>query len=303
MEVSSSALPKRGGSENRRDSGKRSIRGKERPLLTSHRHAKTVKYILGPLTDEFDLDLSVKDKPTLCVEDLLALLHYHWCFDTATVPHERYRVQFPLLLLMTAYTSSRPGALIESSCVRGSNDALCYGDVALRVLPNPEEPERHMLVMEVTLRFMKGKRNKSQPSVLSKARISAAKLILLRTTYIFHERDDNLALCPVSHFLALAFADDAFDASEIRSPEDVYRIPVPSYRNSYQIKWKSQILDVPIFRRTDRHQFGVFISSDRALQYDAFNQLCQRLGRHAGLEDPFTPYCIRRGVANAIDGN
>ena len=119
MEVSSSALPKRGGSENRRDSGKRSIRGKERPLLTSHRHAKTVKYILGPLTDEFDLDLSVKDKPTLCVEDLLALLHYHWCFDTATVPHERYRVQFPLLLLMTAYTSSRPGALIESSCVRG----------------------------------------------------------------------------------------------------------------------------------------------------------------------------------------
>jgi hypothetical protein len=116
---------------------------------------KTVKYILGPLTDEFDLDLSVKDKPTLCVEDLLALLHYHWCFDTATVPHKRYRVQFPLLLLMTAYTSSRPGALIKSSCVRGSNDALCYGDVVLRVLPNPEEPERYILVMEVTLRFMK----------------------------------------------------------------------------------------------------------------------------------------------------
>ena len=84
----------------------RGIRGKERPFFTSHQHVKTVKYILGPLTDEFDLDLSVKDKPTLCVEDLLALPHYHWCFNTATVPHERYRVQFPLLLLMTAYTSS-----------------------------------------------------------------------------------------------------------------------------------------------------------------------------------------------------
>jgi hypothetical protein len=104
MEVSLSALPKRG--ETRYSSGKRSIRGKERPLLISHRHTtKTVKYILGPLTDEFDLDLSVKDKPTLFVEDLLAFLHYHWCFDTATVLHERYRVQFPLLLLMTAYTS------------------------------------------------------------------------------------------------------------------------------------------------------------------------------------------------------
>ena len=40
-----------------------------------------------------------------------------------------------------------------------------------------------------------------------------------RTTYIFHERDDNLALCPISHFLALAFTDDAFDSSQIRSVE------------------------------------------------------------------------------------
>jgi hypothetical protein len=28
-----------------------------------------------------------------------------------------------------------------------------------------------------------------------------------RTTYIFHVRDDSLALCPVSHSLALALAD------------------------------------------------------------------------------------------------
>ena len=122
-----------------------------------------------------------------------------------------------------------------------------------------------------------------------------------RTTYIFHERDDNLALCPISHFLALAFADDAFESSEIRSSEDIYRIFVPCHRNSYQIKWKPQILDIPVFRRTDRNRLGVCISSDRALQYDAFNQGCQRLGRDAGLEDPFTPYCIRRGVANAVD--
>jgi hypothetical protein len=122
------------------------------------------------LTDEFDLDLSVRNKPTLCVEDMLALLHYHWCFDTAPVPHERYRVQLPLLLLMTAYTSSRPGALIESSCVRGSNDTLRFRDVVLRVLPNPEEPENHVLVMEMTLLFMKGKRNKSKPSVSSESR-------------------------------------------------------------------------------------------------------------------------------------
>jgi Protein of unknown function (DUF3435) len=78
-----------------------------------------------------------------------------------------------------------------------------------------------------------------------------------RTTYIFHERDDNLALCPISHFLALAFADAAFDSSQIRSVEDIFRIDVPTYRNILQIKWKPKMLDVPVFRRTDRAQLGI----------------------------------------------
>ncbi|QSS59407.1 hypothetical protein I7I51_08842 [Histoplasma capsulatum] len=221
------------------------------------------QFILGPLTDEYGLDLSVECKPTLSVEDLLSVLHYHWCLDTSAVPHERYTVQLPLPMLMTAYMSSRPGALIESGCVRGSNDALRYRDVVLRVIPNPEEPGRHVLVME---------------------------------------RDDNLALCAISHFLALALADRAFEAQGIDSPEDILRIEVPPYRNSLQLRWRSEMLDIPIVRRTYHTAHGVRISPDRALPYDAFNQYLQRLGRNAGLEDPLTPYCIRRGTANAVDG-
>ncbi|PGH23708.1 hypothetical protein AJ80_02314 [Polytolypa hystricis UAMH7299] len=245
---------------------------------------QVTEYILGPLTDEYGLDLSVKCKPTLSVEDLLSVLHYHWCLDSLVVPHERYTVQLPLLMLMTAYTSSRPGALIESGCARGSNDALRYRDVVLRVIPNPDEPHRHVLVMEVTLMFMKGKRNKSRP-----------------TTYIFHEQHDNLALCPISHFLALALADQAFEAQGINSSEDVFRIAVPSYRNSLQLRWKSEMLDVPVFRRAVHTAQGMRISCNGALPYDAFNQYLQRLGRNAGLEEPLTPYCIRRGTANAVD--
>lgn len=120
------------------------------------------QYILGSLTDEYDLDLSVRDKPTLGIEDLLVILRYHWCLDTATVPHERYTVQMPLLILMTAFTASRPGALVESSCARGSNEALRYRDVVLRVLANPNSNDR-ILAMEVSLHFMKGRRNKSRP--------------------------------------------------------------------------------------------------------------------------------------------
>ncbi|OJD10206.1 hypothetical protein ACJ73_09890, partial [Blastomyces percursus] len=242
------------------------------------------EFILGPLTDEYDLDLSINYKPVVSVEDLVAILHYHWCLDIAPVIHERYTVQNPLLLLFIAYTSSRPGALIESGCLRGSNNALCYKDIVLRVVPNPDQPDRHVLVMEVSLLFMKGKRNKSQPTI-----------------YIFHERDDNLALCPVSHFLALALADDAFDAKGINSVEDVLRIRVMAPRNSLHLKWKPNMLNIPVFRRAVHTAEGIRISPDKALPYDTFNQFLQRLGRNAGFEHKLTPYCIRRGTANAVD--
>lgn len=122
-----------------------------------------------------------------------------------------------------------------------------------------------------------------------------------RTTYIFHERDDNLALCPISHFLALALADHAFQAQGIHSAEDIFQIEVPSYRNSLQLRWKAEMLSVPIFRRAVRTAQGIRISPDRALPYDTFNQYLQRLGRNAGFEGALTPYCIRRGTANAVD--
>ncbi|OJD21830.1 hypothetical protein ACJ73_06825 [Blastomyces percursus] len=223
------------------------------------------EFILGPLTDEYDLDLSIDYKPVVSVEDLVAILDYHWCLDIASVTHERYTVQNPLLMLFIAYTSTRPGALIESGCLR-------------------DQLDRHVLVMEVSLLFMKGKRNKSQP-----------------TTYIFHERDDNLALCPVSHFLALALADDAFDARGINSVEDVLRIRVTAPRNSLHLKWKPHMLNIPVFRRAVHAAEGIRISPDKALPYDTFNQYLQRLGRNAGFEHKLTPYCIRRGTANAVD--
>jgi Protein of unknown function (DUF3435) len=47
---------------------------------------------------------------------------------------------------------------------------------------------------------------------------------------------------------------------------------------------------------------GIKISADRALTYDAFRQYLRRLGLNVGFESMLTPYCIRRGTANAVDG-
>ena len=53
-----------------------------------------IQYILGALTDEFDLVAIEQANPmyALRIFRLFSTTIYHWCFDTAIVPHERYRV-------------------------------------------------------------------------------------------------------------------------------------------------------------------------------------------------------------------
>ena len=44
-------------------------------------------------------------------------------------------------------------------------------------------------------------------------------------TYLFHE-DTNLAFCPITHFLALAIADEAFAAPDLISPGQLFKLQV-----------------------------------------------------------------------------
>jgi len=114
------------------------------------------------LKEEHDLEDSETSLPVMSVNDLFQILHNHWAFDAGTFPHERQRVQLSLLLLMMAYTSSRPGAIVESGCAKGSNEALCYKDVKILVIPAPDGAYRDKLVMTVSLRYMKGCRGGSK---------------------------------------------------------------------------------------------------------------------------------------------
>ena len=73
----------------------------------------------------YGLDSSEKEKRAMYVQDLYAVLHALWVDDTKAL-HGRIRVQLSLILLLSGATSTRPGALVESSSTRGSNKALLY---------------------------------------------------------------------------------------------------------------------------------------------------------------------------------
>jgi hypothetical protein len=127
------------------------------------------------------------------VDDVFLILHHHWVMDTATFPDGRQRLQVPFLILTSAYTATRPGALVyvpknekkDKGYYIGEDDedeeeeeeeeeeddtidcdwdskqakTLCYRDVTLFLLPNPDGI-RDLLAIEIDVKHAKGHQRK-----------------------------------------------------------------------------------------------------------------------------------------------
>jgi hypothetical protein len=127
------------------------------------------------------------------VDDLFLIQHHHWVMDTSIFPDERQRLQLALLILLGAYTATRPAALVykkrdkkklrehyigwESNVSDDEDESntddsmdldfediktLCYEDITLILLPNPKG-KRDILAMEVTLKYHKGHKRNPNP--------------------------------------------------------------------------------------------------------------------------------------------
>ncbi|KAK4220597.1 hypothetical protein QBC38DRAFT_184261 [Podospora fimiseda] len=55
-----------------------------------------------------NLDILDKEKLVLNADDMYLILHHHWVRDQSIFPHERQRLQLALMLLVQAYTATRP---------------------------------------------------------------------------------------------------------------------------------------------------------------------------------------------------
>ena len=159
----------------------------EDPIQLPDIDADLSQYINGYLTTKYNLDTTTREKPVMNVDDIYLVLHHHWILDTSVFPDERQRLQVALLLLLSAYTATRPTTLVYTMTDRRKqkehyigweNDdcddgdpmdfdledirTLSYEDVTLVMLPNPEG-KRDVLAMEVTLKYTKGWKKKPKP--------------------------------------------------------------------------------------------------------------------------------------------
>ncbi|KAI9776368.1 MAG: hypothetical protein M1816_005335, partial [Peltula sp. TS41687] len=197
------------------------------------------------------------------------------------------RLQIALLILISAYTATRPGALVyvarnnkeqrryrisedsadddENESVNDDNDnmmdgeevkTLCYEDVALITLPNPTGI-RDILAMEINIQYTKGHQKNPR-----------------RKLYILSEVD-TLIFDAIVLMVTIAIIDDAFES---------------------KIKSKT-----PIFRQAVSSTNGVQTSDRKALRYHTYLYYIQRLGFAAGFPQILEPYQIRRGSGEAVD--
>lgn len=106
--------------------------------------------------------------------------------------------------------------------------------------------------------------------------------------------------CPVTHFLALAFSDDVF--LELKNPTELRKM---SYGASLSrdecipIRFQESKKKMLVFRHC---KYDGTISSSRAMTYNVTAKECGEVGIRAGFRAWFRLYNLRRGTANAIDG-
>jgi integrase len=110
------------------------------------------QFIEGPLTEEYGLENIETEKPLLEADDFIEVIRYHWISDINIFPNERQRVQLAAVLLLAAFTGSRPHALLS----------LTYRDLDLYV-DREKNTDGHVLNLGVKLTKTKSRQKRKRP--------------------------------------------------------------------------------------------------------------------------------------------
>ncbi|KAI7362130.1 hypothetical protein KC354_g7535 [Hortaea werneckii] len=159
--------------------------------------------------------LSTKSRPKSLADGPVVrdVLHYLWALDEYEYSHPRLR----------------PGELVESSAHNGLNEGIWYGDLDIRMKANAEG--RRGFTVQLLIRNRKGRRGREDRDEVENLR----------------EEPTERNMCPVTHILALCFADEVF--KDLSSPADLARIRFPPSRESVRLLVREDKLRLPLLRR------------------------------------------------------
>ncbi|KAI6914838.1 hypothetical protein KC318_g431 [Hortaea werneckii] len=177
--------------------------------------------------------LSTKSRPKSLADGPVVrdVLHYLWALDEYEYCHPRMRIQLSFAILLLFYIGLRPGELVESSAHNSTNEGIWYGDLDIRMKADAQGcPE---FTVQILIRNRKGRRGQENRAEVENLR----------------EVPEERHMCPVTHTLALCFADKVF--RDLDGPEDLARIRFPPGRESVRLHIREDKLKVPVIRRLE----------------------------------------------------
>ncbi|KAF1364070.1 hypothetical protein EJ07DRAFT_162583 [Lizonia empirigonia] len=227
------------------------------------------------------LDKSEKEKHAMYVQDLYAILHALWVDDTKPL-HGFIRVQISLLLLLSAATATRPGAIVESASAKGSNKALSFKNIELLKVRSVVDPSRSTIVANVNLENVKNKEKDGKPKKFT------------------FRLEGTPAFCIVSYILSIGVGQGAL-RDEFSSVRDIFDLNIPADRDVLRIKWKKELLNQPFLCDVRNTSEGVRVLKEKAFPYAKYRDIFVRLGRVAGFEESLELYQLRRASGRNIN--
>lgn len=123
-----------------------------------------------------------------------------------------------------------------------------------------------------------------------------------RKTITLYENHTCPAMCPILHFVAIAFAHNAFHPRLVSAGLTLHNFSSPDGRITIDFAFRDDILEIPIFRRSTRSLEGVRVDPVKALSANSISYWTKRLGQRAGFDHPFQPYALRREVGTELTG-
>jgi len=112
-------------------------------------------------------------------------------------------------------------------------------------------------------------------------------------------KEAYLPICIFLLLLAMAFADDAFDAG-IPTPDQIYRLVISPRKNCLAINWKRKWWNRPIVRDIEcASDSTIKISNTKPIDLQKYRKQFRHLGRLCGDGKLPEPYDLQRAGGNA----
>ncbi|KAJ7209376.1 hypothetical protein B0H12DRAFT_1242860 [Mycena haematopus] len=252
-------------------------------------------YADGECCRTFALSRDVRVKPVADKVDISRILQQLW-HPSHSTQSTRMRHQLSFCIKKAAFTTSRPGQDVESSAAgyRDQNEGLEYRD--LEFVVNPPRTDgtiatRSRLSVKVTARLQKGKRDKLK-TVLTLVFLSEP----VNTATAF----SGPGYCIVADLIVMAMHDEVFlHVPDFASLAHLMKAMKPG-QAALKLQYKDGVSNLPVLRAyTDATHYT--ISNDKVLKYSTIYKQYETLGKLAGFEEKFGPYCLRRMGANNLE--